>query len=170
MNVVLCGFMGCGKTTVAKLLAARLNMDCIDLDQYIEHTTGMRVSEIFEKFGEPGFRSYERHAVSAVCKTNNCVIATGGGTVLDAQNAAVLRKSGVIFFLDVSVDTVLARLQNDHSRPLLERSDKEQAIALLLSARLPLYKAACDYSINANGASPEMIAENILSIIKKLDK
>ena len=71
MNVVLCGFMGCGKTTVAKLLAARLNMDCIDLDQYIEQTTGMRVSEIFEKFGEPGFRSYERHAVSAVCKTNN---------------------------------------------------------------------------------------------------
>ena len=81
-NIVLCGFMGCGKTSVGKRAAKLMNRKFCDLDQYIERKEGLKVSQIFERFGEAGFREREAAAVREIAEKTNMVVACGGGTVL----------------------------------------------------------------------------------------
>ena len=99
-NLVLCGFMGCGKTTVGRLLRF------VDADALIEEEAGMAVEDIFKRFGEEDFRLRERQACSRLAEKENLVIATGGGALTFPENTAVLRRSGVIILLDVSPETV----------------------------------------------------------------
>ena len=166
MNIILSGFMGSGKTTVATELANRLHMQFIDIDQFIEQENGMSVSRIFELHGEEGFRKLETEAVKKIGKMDHCVIATGGGTILNSQNVKNLKKSGKIIFLNVSVDTVMLRLQYDGTRPLLNRSDKENSVTQLLMGRLPIYKSAADFSIDANS---DDLNQKVDLILRKLN-
>jgi len=162
-NIVLCGFMGSGKTVTGKALAQKLKMEFIDLDHFIENAENMTVSDIFLKFGEPHFRKLESKAAEALGKSQNKVIACGGGTVVDPENAKALKVNGEIFYLKVSADTVKARLKNDTTRPLLAK-DKENAVDSLLAAREPIYLAAADHIIDSNG-SIDFAVEQILKII-----
>ena len=150
-NIVLCGFMGCGKSTVGKLLATRRGMRFVDMDTYIEEQAGCSVAAIFEKDGETAFRAQEHDACVTLGSQENLVIATGGGAVLRADNVAALSVNGTIVFLDVSEQTVLSRLQNDTTRPLLQRDDKEAAVHALMQQRAPLYRAAAQITVNADG-------------------
>ena len=101
MNIVLCGFMGCGKTTVGKILSEKLSMKFVDVDELIEQEQGMTISEIFEKYGEIGFRKIENETIKKVSQWNNAIVSTGGGSVLNVDNVTALKSSGKIFFLDV---------------------------------------------------------------------
>ena len=150
-NIVLCGFMGCGKSTVGKRLAARHGMDFVDMDAYIEERAGCSVADIFAKEGEPAFRARERDACTALAARNGLVIATGGGAVLFEDNVKALAQNGAIVFLRVREQTVLERLQNDTSRPLLQRDDKEAAVHALMQQRAPLYEAAAHVTVDADG-------------------
>ena len=93
-NIVLCGFMGSGKTVTGKALAQKLKMEFIDLDHFIENAEIMTVSDIFLKFGEPHFRKLESKAAEVLGKSRNKVIACGGGTVIHPQNAKALKVNG----------------------------------------------------------------------------
>ena len=100
-NVVLCGFMGCGKTTVGRQLAALSGRRFVDMDEYIEQQAGMAVSEIFRQYGEDDFRRREREACRALARQTGLVIAAGGGALTFAANVEALRPSCVIVLLEV---------------------------------------------------------------------
>ena len=161
-NIVLCGFMGCGKSTIGSLLAKKTGCAFIDLDRYIEKQENRSVSQIFEENGEPYFRERERHAAQTLAAKSGLVIATGGGTLTFQENVDVLKRSGRIVLLDVPVEVVAKRLQNDTTRPLLNRPDKEAAMRELYDRRLPLYRAAADIVVDAS-QSPMQVCLNIMA-------
>ncbi len=165
-NIILCGFMGCGKSTVGKALAAATDNTFVDMDSYIEETAGMTVSDIFATEGEAAFRTREHAACVTLGQQDNLIIATGGGAVLREDNVAALRNGGHIVWLTVTPETVLNRLKNDTTRPLLQRDDKETAVCELMTARGPLYRAAADIIVDGNGTAEE-IAKQILQALSQ---
>ena len=164
-NIILCGFMGCGKTTIGKLVAKKINMDFVDLDIYIEQKQDMTVSDIFAKYGEAYFRQLERQATVELSQMNNKVIAAGGGTLIFKENVDVFKNSGVIILIDASLKVISQRLKYDNTRPLLARPDKEKAMKELYEKRLPIYKSAADLIINGNN-SPEYVCMDIINSIQ----
>ncbi len=164
MNIVLCGFMGCGKSTVGKRLADRTGFTLVDMDTYIEQEAGMTVSDIFAQEGEASFRTREHNACVTLGKQDNLIIATGGGAVLREDNVTALRCGGTIVWLRVTPETVIDRLKNDTTRPLLQREDKAQAVTELMAARAPLYAAAADVTVDADDDADRVCAA-ILSAV-----
>lgn len=161
-NIILCGFMGCGKTSVGKRVAKLMNRQFCDLDNYIEEKTGMTVKEIFAKEGEAGFRAREAQAVEEVAAQKGMVIASGGGTVLAQHNVDAFHKhGGKILFLDVPVAALQERLKNDKRRPLLQVPDRRKVIAELYEKRCPLYRVAADLVIDG-GAPAVVVARRVV--------
>lgn len=165
-NLILCGFMGSGKTSVGTALAKTLSKEFIDLDKYIEKNEGLTVSEIFARFGEEHFRNLETKAATCLGSESGRVISLGGGTVLRSENIPPLKQNGIIFYLDVNADTVLNRLKYDTTRPLL-KNNKEQVVYDLINTRAPIYKAAADYTVDSNGSVDDAVNQ-ILNIINSL--
>lgn len=163
-NIILCGFMGCGKSTVGALLAKKNGMSFIDLDSYIEKKQNKTISEIFEESGEEHFRMLEREAARELSEKRGIILAAGGGTLTFRENVDILHKSGIIILLDVPVEKIASRLKNDTTRPLLNREDRENAMRELYNKRLPLYRDAADIIINAD-QSPMSICMDIMSQI-----
>lgn len=150
-SIILCGFMGCGKTTVGKRAAKLLKWDFYDFDFYIEEKTGLTVAEIFEQRGEAEFRRLETEAAAELSGKGSAVIACGGGTVLFPQNVEAFHQNGgTIILLDVPLDILQKRLENDTKRPLLQKPNRQEVIAGLYHKRLPLYRAASDLTLKAS--------------------
>lgn len=166
-NIVLCGFMGCGKTTVGKRLAARNHMTFVDMDSYIEQQAGCTVSEIFTREGEAAFRAREHDACKTLGAASGLVIATGGGAVLREDNVKALSQNGTIVLLSVSAPCVLKRLKNDRTRPLLQRKDKEAAVYALMKERAPLYAKAAAVTVDADGDA-EAVTAAVEAALKSL--
>lgn len=165
-NIVLCGFMGCGKSTVGRRLAKKRSMTFVDMDSYIEAKAGRTISEIFATDGEAAFRTMEHETCVALGGKSDLVIATGGGAVLRADNVSALSQNGTIVFLNVSEACVLERLKNDTTRPLLQREDKEAAVHALMQERIPLYTKAAMLTVDADGDA-EAVANAIDVILAK---
>ncbi len=160
-NIVLIGFMGTGKTSTGKTLAARLGFSFLDLDEAIEQTAGMTIPAIFEQFGEEGFRAREREAVKRAAERRNTVISTGGGTVK-------MRAHGVIVCLTADVDTILARTSMRGQRPVLDgqdTGDRRAAIEQLLAERAGLY-AGADYTVDTSEWSPLQVVDDIVKYLR----
>ena len=167
-NVVLIGFMGTGKTSVGRLLASRLGCAFHDLDRKIEERCGMSIPAMFREHGEPYFRAREKEAVRAAAGRTNLVIATGGGTVKDAENVAMLRQHGILVALIADVDTILQRTAARGTRPVLDHAaagDRRAAVARLLEERRPLYEDA-DITVDTGGRSPLEVAEHIMQALR----
>jgi len=164
-NIVLCGFMGSGKSTIGNLLSRKMGMAFIDLDAYIEKKENKSVSQIFEESGEEYFRQLERDAVKELAYKKSIILATGGGTLTFQENVDVLRNAdNKIILLDLPVEVVSQRLKNDTKRPLLNRPDKEKVMRELYEKRLPLYRSAADIIVNAAN-SPMQVCMEIISNI-----
>ena len=161
-SIVLCGFMGCGKSTIGSLLAKKMGMSFVDLDTYIEKKEKKTVSEIFRDCGEDYFRIKEREAVRDLSGKNGLIIAAGGGTMTFKENADMFKKGCKIVLLDISIEAVAERLKYDTTRPLLARPDKDKAMKELYEKRLPLYKAAADIIVDASD-SPMQVCMDIMS-------
>ncbi len=162
MNIVLCGMMGCGKTTVAAELSRLTGMEQTDTDAEIVNEYG-RIADIFEKYGEARFREIETQTVARISSRDNIIIATGGGCVLNSANVEYLKRNGKIFFLQTRAETLIKRVEGDTERPLLA-GGAEKRINELLPARTPKYLAAADYVVDTDGAEPEEIALKIINI------
>ena len=158
--------MGCGKTTVGKQLAKITGMQYIDLDQYIESQQQTTIKNIFDTHGEEYFRELEYKASEELAKKNRCIISAGGGTLLFDKNVSALKKTGVIVLLDVPLNLIKYRLRNDQRRPLLQRPDKDTVMTQMYNTRLPIYKKACDYTINASKL-PLAVAKDIKELLIK---
>jgi shikimate kinase len=168
-NIVLTGFMATGKTAVGRMLADRLQMRFIDTDQEIEAATGLDPSEIFRRYGEKRFRAEESLAVVRVAQLEGCVIATGGGVVLNDVNMANLRRRGVIILLEARPEVIAGRVSRIGNRPLLSESQKQQQlqerIEELIRQRAPYYEVH-DLRIDASETSQEQVVETILGFLR----
>ena len=158
-NIILTGFMGSGKSTVGKTVAKRLNMNFVDMDDYIEQNEKMNISEIFNKYGEEYFRKCETEAAKILGNAENTVISCGGGTVMNSQNVEFLKRQGTVFYLNADITVLFSRISNDTSRPLAKNKDKI-TLATLLEKRKPVYLETCDVIIDANN-KVEDVAEQI---------
>lgn len=164
-SIALCGFMGCGKTTISKSIEKLFSIPYIDTDKYIEEKENMTINAMFEKHGESYFRDKEFDAICELCKTDDTVLALGGGAVMFPRNVKVLKESGCkIVFIDTDFDVIMKRLENDKTRPLLKLNDTKT----LYEKRLPIYNDVCDVKIKCNNEDSDTIAKIIFDKIKKV--
>ena len=157
--------MGCGKSSIGRILSKKTGRQFIDTDKYIEEKAGKTVAEIFAESGEAEFRRLEREACVELSEGENLIIAAGGGTLTFPENVEALRKGGRIIFIDVSYEQLCDRLRRDTRRPLLQVENRNEVIKELLQKRLPLYRTAASIHVNGNFSSPR-VAENIMAILK----
>jgi shikimate kinase len=134
-NLVLCGFMGTGKSALAHTLSRLYRLEAVDTDEYIADQAGMPAGEALRHLGEPRFRELERLAVQRAARLRGAVVATGGGVPLDPDNLAVLSSRGVLFLLEASPDTLYRRLQGDTTRPMLGEGTRAELEARLASRK-----------------------------------
>lgn len=164
-SVILIGYRGTGKSTVARELAARLQFDFVDADDEIERRAGMSIAEIFASRGEAAFRELESEVVADLCRMQRTVIALGGGAVLSEANRTQIRLAGTAVWLTASVDTIAERLESDTStesrRPSLTSLGSLSEIETVLATREPIYRACAAIEIDTEGKSPSRIVEEI---------
>ena len=163
MNLIFCGMMGAGKTTVALALAKRTGRAYLDTDEQIVQNHG-NISDIFTRFGEKYFRDLETQTVKELVQRDNLIVSVGGGLVLRAENVETLQKTGKIIYLRASIDTLTERLQGDKTRPLLQKTEEglREKLTRLLDARSSAYEKSADFIVDVDKKSPENIAEEIL--------
>ncbi len=164
-NIILCGFMGCGKSTVGRTVARKMGRRFLDMDRYIETKAGKTIPEIFDEVGEEGFRDLEHEACAELAQMSNIIIASGGGAFTFDRNVEVFRGVDKIVLLDVPLDVIKRRLRNDTHRPLLQRPDKDRVMEKLYNKRLPKYHSAADIVIKG-GSTPLKTAQVIINALK----
>lgn len=162
-NIVLIGMPGSGKTTIGKILSKKLGFKLVDLDKYIEITTGKTIPQIFME-GEERFRSLERETVNRVSKENGIIISTGGGTIKDYRNIEALKENGIIIFIDRPIENIAANA-NLSKRPLLK--DGIHKLYDIYNERYELYKKYSTFQV-MNDSSLEEVVNRIIRIINAL--
>lgn len=161
MKIVLTGFMGTGKSVVGRRLAERLALPFLDLDDAIEQAAGMTIPEIFAREAESGFRQRERDCIARMATRTDCVIAAGGGAVLDPENVRILKAGATLVCLVAEPAVIAERLGSDTSRPLMVGPDRLTRIRDLLDQRAPAY-AQADLAIETSGLAVEEVVDRIM--------
>jgi shikimate kinase len=162
MNIVLIGYRGTGKSSVARILAARTKWPLVSTDVEIIRKAGMSVPDIIRKRGWDYFRDVESEICKLVGKKDRTIIDTGGGAVLRKENVESLRQRGRMFWLTAEVATVMERIKNNSDRPALTgKKSYVEEVEEVLNERLPLYKAAADHIIPTDDRSLEDVATEI---------
>lgn len=164
MKIFLVGFMGCGKSTIAGVLAQRLGLHAIDLDTLIMERESKSIPEIFRVSGESAFRDCERKALLTLAFKSSCVIATGGGVVVDDRNMDFMKEAGTVVYLRTSWSTICDRVGSGEGRPLA--ANREQ-MKKLLELRAPKYENA-DIVVDTDGKTPQEVADLIIEELKRL--
>jgi shikimate kinase len=159
-KVILIGFMGSGKSSVAPLLATKLGYSLVDLDSLIVQQSGFpSIPALFSEKGEPEFRNLEAHVANSLRNAEQVVISTGGGIVGRSSNIENLKHGGgAVVFLKTSFDEIRRRISDMSARPLFQ--NPEQAAALY-ETRLPLYNAYADITVSTDGKTPDEVCSEI---------
>lgn len=165
-NVILTGFMGVGKTTVGKILAEKLKMRFVDMDEIAEREEGMSVFDIFERRGEPYFRKKEAEIFRRLLKDESVIISTGGGTFANPDLRRLSKQYATSVCLVCKFENIVPRIEEMRaSRPLLKDKSVEE-IRELFKIRAECY-IDCDHCIEIDGLSPEQVVEKVLAAIKE---
>ena len=163
MRLILIGPMASGKSTIGKKLSKRLNLDFVDIDEEVEKSAGVSISWIFDVEGEKKFRERESKELIKYLNTENLVVATGGGVILNEENRNNLKK-GTVIYLEASIQTQLERTLNDKKRPLLINSDnKEQTLIELKKIRDPLFKKCANITIKEGKNGHNEVVDEIIN-------
>ncbi len=160
-NIVLVGFMGTGKTAVARELSKRLNMIYVSTDDLIKQREGMAINDIFAQKGEPYFRDVESAVAKEVSKESGAVIDAGGGIVLRDENISCLKAAGTLVCLSADAAKILERTKKYNHRPLLNVDDPRAKVGELLEKRAPFY-AKVDFHIDTTNLSIKEVADKII--------
>lgn len=165
MELILIGFMGSGKTTISRMLGKMLNTSVTDLDDEIVRRAGMTIPDIFAQNGEEYFRQLEHDTLADIIKSDQGILATGGGTPMRPDNLTILKDTSTpVVLLKASATETLRRIGGDSGRPLAKSLDKK-GIADLQAQRQVNYDACADLTIKTDGLSPAAIAEEIVSFL-----
>ena len=168
-NIFLIGFMGAGKSTVARAMKKHYGMRLIEMDEQIEYQEKMSVPKIFEVHGEPYFRKLETDLLEGLSSQENTVVSCGGGVPMRACNVEAMRKSGKVIYLSTSPQQIYERVKTSHNRPLLEGNMNVEYISDLLSQRLPKYLEAADAVVSTDGKRVEDICKEIIGLISETE-
>lgn len=153
-NIILIGFMGAGKTTVGRRLAAKLKLPFVDTDEQIEKEQGRSIREIFEKEGEAFFRDLETEQLRKLGRKDLCqVISVGGGLPVQIQNHELLKELGTTVYLKADKTTLVTRLSGDTGRPLLQGGSLEEKIEQLMQERASVYEQVANFIIETDSKS-----------------
>lgn len=161
-NIFLIGFMGVGKSTIAKILAQELDAKLVEMDETIEAEAGITINEIFEKYGEDHFRQIESDLILTIGDEDASIVSCGGGVVVRPQNVENMKKSGKIVFLKATPETIYERVKNSTDRPILNGHMNVEYIAQLMEKRRALYEGAADITIETDGKTKEEICSEII--------
>jgi shikimate kinase len=165
-NIVLTGFMGTGKSEVGKRLAARMKRTFIDTDIVIEQELGISIAQLFAEKGEASFRAHERRIIAQTCQQQDCVIATGGGAMLDPANVALLKKGSLVVCLTATPEVIYNRVRGNANRPLLQGDDPLTKIRSLIADRAQAY-ARADVTLETSQRSLDEIVDAVLAAYKE---
>ncbi len=154
-TVVLVGLMGAGKSSVGKRLAENLGLRFVDSDAEIELAAGMSIPEIFATYGETYFRDGERRVLARLLNEPPCILATGGGAFMNAENRRLIREKAISVWIKADLETLWNRVQGKPGRPLLAQANAKQVLADLLAKRYPVYGEA-DIVIESTKENPHM--------------
>ena len=166
MNIVLIGMRSSGKTTVGKILARKMGKEFLEMDELITHKAGLTIPEIVAKHGWGKFRDIEEELTGEVAGQDNTINASGGGVVSREKNIIKLKKSGVLVWLQASVDTLVSRTGEDTDRPpLVEGRTRREDMEFTLKERKPLYQQAADLTVNTENKTPEEVADLVINLL-----
>lgn len=154
--------MGCGKSHIGRMTAKLLGMKFIDLDRYIVNAQGLTIPEIFDKFGEPHFRVLEAKYIRELAE--GCVVATGGGALINDETAKYARENGVSVYINTAFELCYRRISGDKNRPLVVKNTKEQ-LRELYETRAVIYKHNSTFMVNGN-ARDRIIADEIAKLVR----
>ena len=166
-NIIITGFMGTGKSVVAKELARKLKMEFTDMDRIIEERRGMSIADIFARYGENYFRQQENKLVKELSQKENMVIATGGGTLLSPDNARMFGQTGEIVCLYADSQTIYNRVNKKNNRPLLKRKNVLSEINRLLEERKEAYNNFT-IKIDTINLNVQEVADKIITLLKRV--
>ncbi|MDP9073113.1 MAG: shikimate kinase [Actinomycetota bacterium] len=162
-RILLIGMMGAGKSSVGRLVAARLTWAHLDSDERIQKRTGRTVPQIFAERGEAAFRAEEAQVLAeAVTGSEPCVVSVAGGAVLSADNRRLLRSGGLVVWLRAELPTLATRVGRAEGRPLLNRDPLED-LTRLYTERRPLYQDLADVAIDVDHISPSDVADKVVA-------
>ena len=161
------GMMGSGKSVTGKKLAALLGAGFVDLDEWIEDRTRRTIVDLFEKEGEDFFRAQETAVLKEAAASGPRVVATGGGSVLRAENVERMKKTGRVIYLETSPDVLWQRVKEKKDRPLLKHPNPREKLAQILAERGCLYERACDFRVGTDGRTAEAVAAEIFELLKE---
>ena len=161
MNIYLIGFMGVGKSSVAKELSKRLDYQLIDTDEEIEDREQASISDIFKSRGEEYFRGLERELIRELSSKDNLIVSCGGGIIKCDENIRLMRESGRVILLEASPETIYDRVKDNDTRPLLQGNPGIEGIKRLLNEREEYYNKA--YTDKVDAARPvQMVVDDII--------
>lgn len=164
-RVLLIGMMGAGKTTTGRLLADRLHWPYFDSDDEVERQTGRTVPEIWKADGEAAFRKEEARVLTQACESPGpAVVSVAGGAVLDLENRALIRRSGLTVWLRAQVPTLAMRVGRGDGRPLLD-GGPAAALTRLSAEREPLYAELADLVFDVDRMSPPQVVDQIVEAL-----
>lgn len=166
-NVYLIGFMGCGKTTVAREFCQLFSMEMMEMDEELEKQAGMSIPDIFEHHGEGYFRDMETSLIKELGERDNMVVSCGGGTPLRKENVEAMKQGGTIALLTASPETIYERVKDSSNRPVIEGNKTPSYIAELMHQRRPAYESAADLTIETDGKTVSEICRELAAYLEK---
>lgn len=164
-NIVLIGFMGSGKSSIARELAKKMNLKVMEMDNDIEREEGRSITDIFAEEGEGYFRALETSYLERAQGKNNKIISTGGGVITKEENVKLLHNIGTVVFLQADIAHIMNNVKGDTKRPLLQEEDVEAKVSAMLEEREPKYLSAADVIIQTSGKPIKNIVDEIISIL-----
>ena len=164
-NLFLIGFMGCGKSSVARHLSKVKGMSLVEMDQMLEDEAGMSITDLFAQYGETHFRDMETELIKDIQSKESQVVSCGGGVVLRPQNVEEMKKSGKVIWLAAKPETILMRIKDDEKRPLLQGNKNLASIEKMMRSRQKNYESAADFIIWTDGKRIEDICNEIIAYL-----
>ncbi len=163
-HILLVGFMGSGKSSVARRLSSITGLSLIDLDYRIEVLEHRKIKQIFAAEGEPGFRAIETRILKGLAREDRSIVSCGGGIIGSAENRETLHQLGTVVYLQVSFEGALARISNSNNRPMLQGEIPPRE---LYEGRLALYEEVADITVDTTGRTVYQAASLTLAALKK---
>ena len=168
-NIVLIGFMGAGKSTIADYLSTMFDMKLVEMDQEISDREEMSIPDIFATYGEEYFRNLETELLRELQTGRNCIISCGGGAALRSENVVEMKKNGRVVLLTASPETIYERVKDGNDRPLLNGNNSVEFIADMMEKRREKYEEAADIVVQTDDKTILQICEELITKLTELD-